>query len=432
MKRLLTVITCLIVSFLAGSAKGIWAAPMEIPDASVTNNAFALDLFRVIVTKERGKNIFISPYSISTALTMTYAGARKNTAEEIAAVLHLTNSGEDVHRAFHILGRDIQQSRKEGCQLFVANALWGQKGYRLRKDFLDLIARYYAGGFKQVDFKEEPERSRETINHWVAKNTAEKIRELLKQGAIDKDTRLVLTNAIYFKGEWATVFAKESTRKMPFYVEPGKVVEVQMMSITNSNPHSVSEEQMIPLSGRQKRFLYAEPDDDLQMLELDYAGHDLSMVILLPRKRIDDLTDAINSETLDKWLSLLSSRVVDVYLPRFKFRSNYNLSGTLKSMGIYDAFDRDRADFSGMTGKKNMYLSGVIHQADIEVNEKGTEAAAATAVITRIRSSLKPEIEKPVTFRADHPFLFLIRHKPTNSILFMGRVMNPKGTENEN
>ena len=405
MKRLLAVIVCSIVLSLVVLTNGVLAAQPKLPNASAANNSFAFDLLKKIMAKDVGKNIFFSPYSISTALTMTYAGARGNTAKEMADVLHYGVSGEGIHKAFYILTKDIEKSKTEGYQLNVANALWGQQDYKFRKEFLDLIARYYSGGFNEVNFIGETEKSRKKINDWVMKNTAGKIKKLINAGDIDTYTRLVLTNAIYFKGDWASQFEKELTQKRPFYVEQGKVVDVQMMS-------------------REGDFLYTEPNEKLQILEIPYQGDDLSMVILLPRKGLEGLEADMSSKTLNDWLSMLDEEKVSVFLPRFKFQSKYYLGKILTSMGMREAFDDRRADFSGITVKKELYISKVIHQADIEVNEEGTEAAAATAVIMSVPKSMSPS-PRPVIFRADHPFIFFIRHRPTNTILFIGRVMNP-------
>ena len=417
---------CSIILSLVILTNGVLALQSELPGVSAANNAFAFDLFKKITTTGEDKNIFLSPYSISTALTMTYAGARGNTAEEMAAVLHYAASGEDVHKAFQILTRDVEWSSKEGCQLNVANALWGQEGYGFRKAFLDLVARYYYGGFNEVDFRNETEKSRKTINDWVMKNTAGKIKELVARGDIGGYTRLVLTNAIYFKGDWASQFKKDSTKKRPFYVGPEKVVDVQMMFKADEfRYYAPSTKPEKPVDSKVVRI--GRPvvqNQGIQILELPYKGDDLSKVILLSSDGLESIEASIGSETLNDWFSRLGQRDVEVYLPKFKFQSKYYLKDTLEAMGMRDAFDERRADFSGMTVKKDLCISQVFHQADIEVNEEGTEAAAATVVGMRKRVSCAPEMPV-VIFEVDHPFIFLIRHRPTNAILFIGRVMNP-------
>lgn len=413
MKRLLTIIACLIVLSLGWPADSIFSAPPEPSDASMANNAFAFDVFKKIIQENKGKNIFFSPYSISTAFAMTYAGARGNTAKEMAAVFHLTPLGENVHKAFYALTDEIRKSSKEGIQLSVANALWSQKDREVREDFQGLIARYYAGEFKEVDFRLEPEKSKREINRWVEMNTAGKIKELV--GDISKDIRLIITSAIYFKGDWASQFDKKLTKREPFHVEPGKPVDVQMMS-KGSNFSSFAR--------RNEEFFYGEPNKDLQILELPYKGGELSMVILLPRthKGLEAAKDILSAATLNDWLSGLSSREVIVSLPKFKFKSGYMLQETLGSMGMSKAFNRDQADFSGIFKRSEEYMTDVTHKAYIEVNEEGTEAVAATAIgMTRLSVTPPP----PVYFKADRPFIFLILHKPSNAILFLGRVMDP-------
>ena len=398
MKRSILTVTCFfLICFLSFGSAG--ASESEKSDASAANNTFGFELFQKIIRQQEGKNVFISPYSISTALAMTWSGARGKTAEEMAGTLHFDVFGENIHPLFHRLKESIAQSDGEGCRLNVADALWGQEGYGFRKEFLDRIEKYYSGGFNTVDFIGDTDKAATRINQWASENTAGKIKDLISGDDIDMDTRLVLTNAIYFKGDWTFEFDKKMTRKKPFYVTPEKPVEAEMMF-------------------NEEDYRYGEPDDGLQVLELPYKGDDLSMVVLLP-KHLPDLEKALNPDHLNNWLAGLQPEKVKVYLPRFKFQTRYYLGDYLKSMGIVEAFS-DRADFSGMTGSKDLYIGKVIHQADIEVNEKGTEAAAATAVVMTWKS-----VPMTVTFNADRPFLFLIRHKPTNSILFMGRVMNP-------
>jgi len=392
----------LTILFWAVWANALYAREHQAIMAATANNAFGFDLFQKVVSANQGKNVFLSPYSISSALAMTYAGARGNTAEEMAAALRYGDASDAVHASFQTLTEDLQKSGKKGCRLYVANALWGQQDYSFQKEFLGLLDRHYAGGFNTVDYIGATEKARRRINQWIMQHTAEKIKELIARGDIDVDTRLVLTNAIYFKGDWAQRFSEQRTRKSPFWLESGKSVDVPMMA--NSGGYA-----------------YAEPDDSLQVLELPYEGDALTMVVLLPRKGRRALEHDVTSQNLAAWLAALHKEEVELFLPKFKFQSKFYLKKFLKTMGMQDAFD-DRADFSAMTGRKDLYIGKVIHQADIEVNEEGTEAAAATAVVMQRKSmSLR------VTFRADHPFIFLIRHKPTNTILFMGKVMNPNG-----
>ena len=375
------------------------------------NNRFALELY----AKLRGNegNLFFSPYSISTALAMTYAGARDATAGQMAKTLHLPieqgkalDSNDRLGAAFGILQQALKADPKEkGYELSVANALWGQRGYEFKKQFLDPVEADYDGRFSELDFAGEAELARKTINDWVEKKTKNKIKELIKPGALGRDTRLVLTNAIYFKGAWSTPFREAMTRPAPFTPADGKRIDVPMMN-------------------QSDKFKYFETES-FQMLELPYAGDDLSMVILLPKEkgRLSDFEKTLSVKSISEWLAKLRRRKVIVSVPKFKMTSEFSMAPVLKSMGMADAFTPGAADFSGMNGKRDLFISAVVHKAFVEVNEEGTEAAAATGVTMSITSM---PVNRPPIFRADHPFLFLIRHNQTGSILFMGRVANPK------
>ncbi len=392
------------------------------------NTAFALDLYGRL--KDREGNLFFSPYSISTALAMTYTGARGNTAGEMANVLHLprenigktvsTKTGphlylrsvihrERLAKAFANLQRTVTPGKKKAYQLHVANALWGQKGYKFLPEFLKLNKQYYGAGVREVDYG-KTEKARKTINAWVEDQTRDKIKNLIPKGILDPLVRLVLTNAIYFKGDWLTQFNKKFTRDAPFHTAAGKTVNAPLMYV-------------------KAKFPYADTGK-LQILELPYTGNDLSMVVLLPRVTGDDyaqalakLEVALTPDKLDAWVKTLHEQEVAVYLPRFRTTLKFRLDKQLQALGMRDAFAMS-ADFSGMNGRKDLYISAVLHKAFVEVNEKGTEAAAATAVVMRLKSAAKITV-----FRADHPFIFLIRHKPTGSILFLGRLANPKADE---
>jgi len=400
------VCTCLSLTILfwAVWTNALYAREHQAIPAAAANNAFGFDLFQRIVDSNQGKNVFLSPYSISSALAMTYAGARGKTAQEMADTLRYGDASDVIHTSFQTLAEDLQKAGQKGCRLYVANALWGQQDYSFQKEFLGLVDRYYDGGFNTVDYIGATAKARKRINQWIMQHTAEKIKELIARGDIDVDTRVVLTNAIYFKGGWAQRFIEQKTRKSTFWLESGKAVDVPMMA--NSGEYA-----------------YAEPEDTLQVLELPYEGEALSMVVLLPRKGLRALECDLTTETLAGWLSAMHQMEIELFLPKFKFQSKFYLKETLKTMGMHDAFD-ERADFSAMTGRKDLYIGKVIHQADIEVNEEGTEAAAATAVVMQRKSA-----PQRVVFRADHPFIFLIRHKPTGTILFMGKVMNPDGAK---
>ena len=367
------------------------------------NTAYALDLYEKL--KESEGNLFFSPYSISTALAMTYAGARGNTEKQMAKVLHFTLDQKQLHPAFAHLEAQLNIVQEKGnIDLSVANALWIQKDYIFLKEFLDLTKKSYGAVLNRVDFKGACEAARRKINAWVEEETKNKIKDLIKPGVLDSLTRLVLTNAIYFKGRWESQFEKSKTKEATFWLSPGNSLKVPMMN-------------------QKQKFRYME-NDSLQILELPYVGNNLSMIVLLPKK-VDGLAQleaALSVNNLTTWMDLLREREILVFLPKYKMSSQFSLGQTLASMGMSDAFT-GKADFSGMTGNKDLYISALIHKAFVDVNEEGTEAAAATAVAMGFLSMPVP----PPIFRADHPFIFLIRHNPSESILFLGKVVNPTG-----
>jgi len=381
------------------------------------NNKFALELYAKLSGKEG--NLFFSPYSISTALAMAHAGARGVTEAQMAKVLHfpvIDKPGTELssmlirekQRFASVFGKIIEdlnnRGKKGGYELRVANALWGQEGYEFLEEFLELIKSNYDGRLNEVDFIRATEAARKTINTWVEKKTDDKIKNLIQKGVLDSMTRLVLTNAIYFKGNWAKQFKEDRTKDAPFTLANGRKVDVAMMNQTG-------------------QFNYMEAES-FQGLELPYVDDELSMVILLPKEfdGLDKFEKTLTAENLSKWLGKLRNREVRVSVPKFKMTSQFALASVLKSMGMTDAFSPN-ADFSGMNGRRDLFISAVIHKAYVDVNEEGTEAAAATAVTMKLTSVGPARI--PV-FRADHPFLFLIRDNHSDSILFIGRVMNPK------
>ncbi len=386
------------------AATGTLAAPQDAdPEALVRgNNTFALDLYGELRAQEG--NLFFSPFSISTALAMTYGGARGSTAAQMEQVLHFEVTTERLHQAFSQLVETLNaQGAKGDYQLSVANVLWGQQGVGFLKKFLDLTEKHYGAGLRQVDFAAATEAARRAINAWVEEETQGKIKDLIQPGVLNALTRLVLTNAIYFKGTWAEQFDKKATRDAPFTLATRQQVKVPMMHKTEN-------------------FGYTEAED-FQALELAYAGDDLSMVIFLPRQ-VDGLAaleKELSLDNLQSWLGGLRRQTVQVSVPRFTMTSEFRLQEVLKSLGMTDAFS-GAADFSGMTGRRDLFISAVIHKAFVDVNEEGTEAAAATAVVMMRSAAPRP----PVVFRADHPFLFLIRDNASGSILFIGRLVNPK------
>ncbi len=385
----------------------------DISSVASGNSRFALKLYRQL-NREDG-NLFISPYSISTALAMTYAGARGQTATEMAGALDFNLPADRLHTAFSGLGSQLSGvGGKGGVELSIANALWPHQDYPFRKDFLDVIATNYRSSGQGLDYG-NPEAARGIINGWVEKQTRDKIKDLIPAGAIDSLTRMVLTNAIYFKGNWASAFKEKATREMPFKVSPQETVKAPMMF-------------------QKGQFGYYQ-DADVQVLEMPYKGKQVSMFVLLPnqgntgfrrpakplekKRTLADLEKMLTPDKLSGWLGKVRPTKVDTWLPKFKMTSTLSLGEHLQSLGMKKAFAD--ADFSGMDGSRRLYLSAVLHKAFVEVNEEGTEAAAATAAIVGLRSA------RPMgpRFRADHPFLYLIRDKPSGSILFLGRYVTP-------
>lgn len=366
------------------------------------NTEFALDLYGRLHGREG--NLFLSPYSISSALAMTYAGASGNTAKQMKDVLRFDLDNERLHGAFGMLTRRLNEKGQEGAFEFnVANALWGQKSYRFLDSFLDMGKRHYDAGLNLVDFIGNPEGARRTINAWVEEKTKDRIKDLLESGAITRDTRLVLTNALYFKGMWASRFDTKNTEEGSFWLMPDTSVTAPMMHQTGD-------------------FGYMETET-FQALELQYEGDGLSMVVLLPKEKdgLTELEQSLSAKALAEWLGGLKKQEVVVTLPRFRVTAEFTLNEILKAMGMADAFSPAVADFLGMTGKRELAISSVVHKAFVDVNEEGTEAAAATAVVMYFG-----DVAMPPVFRADHPFLFIIRDNESGSILGLGRLVNPQ------
>jgi serpin B len=384
---------------------------VAVKDLVSGNNQFAIDLYGQ--ARARPGNLFFSPYSISTALAMTYAGANGETAREMATTLRFPIEGSTLHAGFAQLDARINGGGEtRPFELSVANALWGQKGLSYRPEFLKLTETCYKAGLHPVDFAADPDAARTLINRWVEDRTHDKIKDLLGSSDVGKDTDLILTNAIYFKGAWAVPFNKQLTKDEGFrtsdFLTELSPVPVPMMHVTSE-------------------FGYLDDTTGgLQILSLPYAGKTLSMVVLLPRKTdgLANLEASLTSSKLGGWLTKLSNQRVDVAMPKFKLECGLGLSQILASMGMPKAFT-PVADFSGMTSDRRLYISAVIHKAFADVNEEGTEAAAATGVVMKRALSVVPA-KPPIVFRADHPFLFLIRDEPTGSILFMGRMTQPK------
>jgi serpin B len=384
----------------------------DIKEAVVGNTDFAFALYGKLkdepnATVPRGEpnnNLFFSPYSLSTALAMTYAGARGNTEKQMAETLHFTLPGKRLHSAFGTLQKQIIQNEKSrGYQIILANALWGKKGEPFLKEFLDLNKKFYNAGLTLLDFVNETKKSRKIINDWVEEKMKEKIKNLIPSKGVDELTVLVITNAIYFKGEWKNKFEEQYTRRSGFYLSAKNKVEVDMMFI-------------------EENFKCYE-DEKLQIVELPYKGDELSMMVLLPMEieGIKELEKILTAEKLNTIISKMRTGQIQIYLPKFKIDwGTFSLNKAIIALGMPEAFDRGEkpSDFSGINGKGDIWISDVFHKAFIEVNEEGTEAAAGTAVVLTIHLDM--------VFRADHPFIFIIKDNRTGSILFMGRVMNPE------
>jgi serpin B len=385
--------------------------PQAVVDAvpvTKANNQFAYDLYERLARQEG--NLFFSPHSIHSALGMTLAGARNKTAEEMAAVMHLTGGQAEINAAYLASLAALEPKKthdgKPAYELVVANALYGQKGYPFHQNYRDLLAGQYKAALNDADFAGATEAARRQINGWVEEKTKDKIKELLKPGIVTPSTRLVLVNAIYFKAPWADKFSKNATQDAPFTLADGKKIDVPLM-------HQVD------------HFRYGS-FDLAQVAELPYAGNGLSMVVILPKdgKTLAEVERNLARDA-QQYLGGLASQRVDLHLPRFKFTADFELGKTLSGMGMKDAFNPNTADFSGMVSQERLCIGEVVHKAFVDVHEGGTEAAAATAVLMRAPSAA-PRPEEPVLFKADHPFLFVIRHRDTGAILFMGRVAQPQ------
>jgi serpin B len=396
-------IMCLSVAMLHA------AESADLPDPPAgevvaSMNAFACDLYGRLADASED-NLFLSPASISTALAMTYAGAGGDTESQMAAVLHLPR--HNVHGAFGGMVDYVNAlGEQDKFDLTIANALWGQRGYAFRPEFLDLLDRHYGAGLQPVDFRTDTEAARRTINTWVEQQTRDKIQDLIPSGVLTAASRLVLTNAIYFRGDWQEQFSVDRTQPLPFTTAAGERVKT-------------------PTMFQEARFQYAE-DDTAQCLEMSYAGGDMAMTILLPRKAdgLSGLESRLDAAVLERWSGKLRSRQVQVYLPKFSMTVAFQLKSALAAMGMPDAFVAGSADFSGMDGTRELFLQEVVHKAMVDVNETGTEAAAATGVVVGITSLPPP----PVVFRAEHPFLFFIRDTRTGVVLFLGRLNTPNGS----
>lgn len=366
-----------------------------------SNNIFAFELYSKLSANDG--NLCISPFSVSTALAMTFAGARGITEMQIKNVMHISLPQIEFHKFLSQLLEKINAlGQDKKVDLLLANSIYPHNKYTFLESFVTCLRKNYELNIKPLDYN-KPEAARKFINQWVNEKTQEHISELIPVDALDNLTRLVLVNAIYFKGLWKKQFDKRMTTESPFWVLNDFAVKAPMM--------------------RQKsQFGYME-DELVQVLELPYQGDHLSQIIILPKERMSVVENDLTINTLSKWISELRLETVDARLPSFKIKSDFKLNDTLISMGMPDAFDMDKADFSGMNGMKypdGLYIKHTFHQANIEVNEEGATATAATAVVMALRG-----MPQEYQFHADHPFIFLLRENTNGSILFIGRVQNP-------
>ena len=389
------------------------AADAEIADLVEGNSAFAFDLYRALGAEDG--DLFYSPYSISLALAMAYAGARGETERQMAETLHYLLSQERLHDAFNVLGRELvsrgeaQRERGEGFRLNIANAVWGQEDYVFLEGFLDVLAASYGSRVRPANLQEAPEESRSVINRWVADQTEDRITDLIPPGAINEGTRMVLTNAVYFNAEWATPFEEAATSMRPFHLLSGGEVGVPMMERTGYYGYGKG--------------------DGYQAVDLAYGGGELSMTILLPDTgRFREFEASLDAALVGRILEAIKLENIELGIPKFEFESQFGLAETLAAMGMPDAFDQ-RADLSGMDGRSCsvgdfpcLFISKILHKAFVSVDEEGTEAAAATAVVATVSSAPPPPEIRVVVNR---PFVFLIRDRETGAIIFVGRIENP-------
>ncbi len=368
----------------------------------MANNNFAFDLLKEIPYDD--DNMVVSPFSISTALAMTYTGAREATLEEMATVMHFDRNQERFHKEYGEYLASLNKLAADNIQLNIANSLWAQEDYHFLDSFFEINKQHYDSETFQVNFQTNREQVRTDINDWVYDETREKIKDLIVPGVLTDDTRLVLVNAIHFFGPWLTEFDPDVTRENVFFLQDRQTVMADFMF-------------------RSEHFNYYQ-DEQLQALEIPYSGEDFSMLLVLPGEGVplQDIEKEMDADAFAQIIAEMQHTEVDVFVPKYEAETKLDLEETLMAMGMQRPFNR-MADFSGMTGKLDLKIDKVIHQAMIEVAEEGTEAAAATAVVVIRKTSIDPDPR--TVFMANRPFMFFIKDNTHNSILFTGRVMNP-------
>lgn len=382
------------------------ADPEAVRQLAQSNNGFALALYQAL--RDQDGNLIYSPYSIFQALLMTAAGAEGATASQMASVLGVDLNNPEIHNLMNALNKALTtqpeylQSDAQPLTFNIANAVWAQKDFHFEQSFLDTLSANYNAGLKLVDFN-KPEDARALINLWVAAQTNDKIQELIPEGLLDQMTRMVLTNAIYFKGAWSNQFEEKDTEDGSFTLLDGSSETVPFMHGNFT--------------------LSALVSDKIQAIRLPYEGGTYAMAAIMPLENFAEFEAQLTAADLEQLLNSLqsSSAMVDLSMPKFQAESRFGLGEILAGLGMPDAFDAQKADFSGMTGKPDLMISSVLHQATIDVNEEGTEAAAATAVAM----SLTSMPGQSYTIRLDKPFIYVIYETTTNTITFMGRVVNP-------
>ena len=406
-------ITLLQSSKQRASAADVAASDLE---ALVEDNTeFALDLYRLLI-EEGNDNLFFSPHSISLALAMTYAGARGETEQQMADALHFGLPRESLHQAFNALDQELagrgnnlpQGETGTGFQLSITNSIWGQRGFEFLDAFIDQLAERYGAGMRLVDFAAAPDDSRQLINGWVAEQTEDRIEDLLPEGTVDTLTRLVLTNAIYFNASWLYPFETQQTAD-------GQFIRLSGSSVTT------------PMMNQSLRTVYTE-GQSYQAVELPYVGYEVSMVVIMPESGgFESFESGLDAQMLDGIVGSLADTQVKLRMPRFEFDSDFGLSEVLKALGMPIAFiapgSSSGADFSGMDGRRDLFIQNVVHKAFVAVDEEGTEAAAATGVVAGIVSA-----PPSATMIIDRPFIFLIRDRQTGAVLFLGRVVDLAAT----
>jgi serine protease inhibitor len=374
------------------------------------NNAFAFDFYHRV--QGNGGNLVYSPYSISLAAALLYGGAGGETASQIASTFHFTLPPGQFHPALNALSLDLAQrpaqslkvDRNNPLQLYIANAIWGQRDYPFEKNYLDLLAVNYGAGVRLLDFAAAPDSARQKINDWVGRETKGKIKDILPPGSIDPATRLVLANAIYFKAAWQEAFVKKLTRDAPFTLLDGSQVQVPTMQTEGGIPVRVG------------------AGDGYQALAVPYKGDLAEMVIILPDPgRFESVESMLDGGKFASVLDELKPGDLSLYMPRFEFTADFDLTQVLSGMGMPLVFDRSKADLGGITKAERLYAQQALHKAYVLVNEEGTEAAAASVIVVMPASLAPPQQE----LRIDRPFIFVIRDVPTGAILFVGRVLNP-------